>query len=188
MITSLTTKIGNLIVFPIKKHLSIGVSSFVLLFVFLVSANSQSLFRSNGVLTTASNYSTNSLPSSSVDVKLTTTTTSLDLSLSSLSMRSLNTVSGLSYTLNYATNSSSNSTLTLGGSGFTNSVSGVINDLIYVGSGSLNISGTNTGAKLLLVLQILDNLMYQLALLYQLGHRRVVVLVGQKLLKQGEVL
>jgi len=97
------------------------------------------------VLTTASNYSTGSLPTSSTDVKLTTTTTNLDLSLTSLSMRSLNTNSGLAYTMNYATNSSINQTLTLGGSNFTNPVSGITNDLIYVGSGSLSLLGTNTG-------------------------------------------
>ena len=145
MIVNITPRKKNCHINFREKVLLSGFSCLLMMLFPLGNAFSQSLFRTAGVLTTASNYSTGSLPTSSTDVKLTTTTTNLDLSLTSLSMRSLNTNSGLAYTMNYATNSSINQTLTLGGSNFTNPVSGITNDLIYVGSGSLSLLGTNTG-------------------------------------------
>ena len=145
MIVNITPRKKNCHINFREKVLLSGFSCLLMMLFSLGNAFSQSLFRTAGVLTTASNYSTGSLPTSSTDVKLTTTTTNLDLSLASLSMRSLNTNSGLAYTMNYATNSSINQTLTLGGSNFTNPVSGITNDLIYVGSGSLSLLGTNTG-------------------------------------------
>ena len=145
MIVNITPRKKNCHINFREKILLSGFSCLLMMLFPLGNAFSQSLFRTAGVLTTASNYSTGSLPTSSTDVKLTTTTTNLDLSLTSLSMRSLNTNSGLAYTMNYATNSSINQTLTLGGSNFTNPVSGITNDLIYVGSGSLSLLGTNTG-------------------------------------------
>ncbi len=137
---------NNKVIFVEKFQFLFGFCLLIVLFLIETSAvYGQSLFNANSVLTTATNYSTGILPTSTTDVKLTTSSTSLDLSASSLSMRSLNKLNGLSYTLNYVSNSNTNRTLTLGGSNFTNSASGVTNDLIYVGAGSLNIAGSNTG-------------------------------------------
>ena len=98
-------------------------------------------------LTLAANYSSKSLPTNTTDVLIETgaANEALLTDNGSVVMESLNLTTlspGSSYTI--SNTSSTNSTLTLGSSAsFTNSYSGVANDLIYLEDTSLMITGSN---------------------------------------------
>ena len=101
-------------------------------------------------LDVASNYSTGNLPTSSNDVRLTSSSLGLMLGTGStapsLPMQSLNVTNGSAYTIQNDTTGTGNSTLTLGNtSAFTDVISGNASDLIYVSSANsaLSILGSN---------------------------------------------
>ena len=111
-----------------------------------VRAGTEVQFTTGGALTTAASYSSGVAPTNANDVRLTTTTTGLTITSGSVVMESLNNTSGTSYSISNATTTATGRTLTLGNGGtFTDAVSGVNNDLIYVGgTGSLTLTGTNS--------------------------------------------
>jgi autotransporter-associated beta strand protein len=104
-------------------------------------------FFQNASLTASGNYSSNALPSSATDVRITTPSANNPLVITSASvvMESLSVANGSSYVIGNNTSGGTNRTLTLGnGAGFTNSFSGVGGDLIYLTGGSaLVLQGPN---------------------------------------------
>lgn len=110
-------------------------------------AGTQDTFTKNGALQTSSNYS-GGTPTNTSDVLITSSITTLTLTAATLTAESLNVTNGSSYTIGNATGGTGNSTIKLGNStGFTDVVSSVANDLIYLtGSSSLTIQGASTGS------------------------------------------
>lgn len=108
------------------------------------AGNAKDFFQ-NTSMTVSTNYNPNGLPTNTDDVRLTSSATALRITAGSVTAESLTVQNGLSYTIANATSTSTNSTLTLGNpSGFTNTFSGVGNDLIALSANSnLTIQGPN---------------------------------------------
>jgi fibronectin-binding autotransporter adhesin len=104
-------------------------------------------FFQNSALTSASNYTSGTVPNNTTDVRITTPSSNNPLVISSanVTMESLSVANGSSYIIGNNTSTAANHSLTLGTSGgFTNVFSSVSNDLIYLtGGSSLVIQGPN---------------------------------------------
>ncbi|HYX29113.1 MAG TPA: Calx-beta domain-containing protein, partial [Pyrinomonadaceae bacterium] len=115
------------------------------------TAGTEKDFFQNGDMTSGTNYSPSGLPSNTNDVLLTTSTTALLISGANRAMGTLNQTNNTSYSINN-NSGTNNSTLTLGGGGTTDSITGSNGaDLIFLGgtSSTLTISGTGSGGKTL---------------------------------------
>ena len=104
-------------------------------------------FFQNTDMTSGSNYSPSGAPTNTDDVRITrSSTTDLRITGGNVTMESLSVDNGNTYAIRNATGGATSRNLTLGNSaGFTNTFSGVANDLIYLtGSSILTIQGPNT--------------------------------------------
>ena len=109
----------------------------------LLTAQQTNFFQGTNMLTPG-NYSLGSLPTSSNDILLTSITPSLTISTANLTGQSINVTNVGSYTI--GDGGSAARVLTLGNTVFTNAVSGIPNDLIYLSNlSSLSIQQYNGG-------------------------------------------
>jgi autotransporter-associated beta strand protein len=120
----------------------------LLVVVFVVEAGNAKDFTANTDMTSGTNYSPSGVPTNTDDVRITrTSTATLRITASAATMESLSVANGNAFTISNGTSGATNSTLNLGNSaGFTNTFSGVANDLIYLtGNSTLTIQGPNGG-------------------------------------------